>query len=98
MEAFCSEIVAEIKAAKNETELIKVISHSMSQLRIDRNSYNETGYIMNMIVSLRTMEASGLSSETQNNLKLAIAIFREFQKENRERICWSMQESIQTPF
>lgn len=86
MEAFCNEIVAEIKAAKNETELIKVISHSMSQLRIDRNSYNETDYIMNMVVSLGTMEASSLPSEIQNNLKLAIAIFREFQKENRERI------------
>lgn len=87
MEAFCNEIVAEIKAAKNETELIKVIGHSMSQLRRDRNIYNESGYIMNMIVSLRTIEASGSPSDTQNNLRLAIAIFRELQKENRERIC-----------
>jgi len=87
MEAFCNEIVAEIKAAKNETELIKVIGHSMSQLRRDRNSYNETGYIMNMIVSLGTMEASGSPSDTQSNLRLAIAIFRELQKDNRERIC-----------
>ena len=87
METFCNEIVAEIKAAKNETELIKVIGHSMSQLRRDRNSYNETGYIMNMIVSLGTMEAPGSPSDTQNNLRLAIAIFRELQKENRERIC-----------
>jgi hypothetical protein len=86
MDVFCREIVGEIKAARSETELIKVISHSMSQLRIDRNSYNETGYVMNMLVSLRAMDASGLSTETQNNLKLAIAIFREFQKENRERI------------
>jgi hypothetical protein len=87
MEAFCNEIVAEIKAAKNETELIKVIGQSMSHLRRDRNSYNETGYIMNMIVSLRTFEISDASSDTQNNLRLAIAIFRELQKENRERIC-----------
>lgn len=87
MEAFCSEIVAEIKTAKSETELINVISHSMSQLRKERNSYNESAYIMNMIVSLRCTNPEDLAPETLNNINLAIAIFRQFQKESPIRIC-----------
>jgi hypothetical protein len=87
MEAFCSEIVAEIKKAKSEAELINVISHSMSQLRKDRNSFNESGYIMNMIVSLRCTKPEDVTTETFNNVNLAIAIFRQFQKESPVRIC-----------
>ncbi|MCD9017670.1 hypothetical protein [Parachryseolinea silvisoli] len=87
MEAFCSEIVAEIREAQSEAELIKVIGHSISQLRKDRKSYNESGYIMNMIVSLRSTKPGEVTTETLDNVKLAIAIFRQFQKESRERIC-----------
>jgi hypothetical protein len=87
MEAFCSEIIAEIKVAKSEAELINVLSRSMSQLRKERNSYNESGYIMNMIVSLRSTKQGDVTAETLNNVKLAIAILRQFQKESPERIC-----------
>lgn len=87
MEIFCNEILTEIKSAKSETELIKVIRGSISQFRTNRNSFNETGYIMNMIASLRTSEQEILSSQILNNVKLAIAIFGQLQKENRERIC-----------
>ena len=87
MEAFCSEIVAEIKAAQNEAELIKVIGNSMSELRHKQNSFNESGYIMNMIASLRaTYPIGDHSTEIIENIKLAIAIFREFQRERKERI------------
>jgi hypothetical protein len=87
MEAFCSQIVAEIKKAESEAELINVISHSMSQLRKERNSYNESGYIMNMIVSLRCTKPEDVTAETLDNITLAIAIFRQFQKESPVRIC-----------
>lgn len=86
MESFCNEIMKEIKAAESETELIKVIGSSMSQFRKERNSFNESGYIMNMIVALRATNPNDLSPETLNNIKLAIAIFRQFQSKSRERI------------
>jgi len=84
MEAFCNEVIAEIKDAKNETELIKVIGNSMAQLRTVRNSFNEDGYIMNMIVSLRALKAGidANSPEMHNTIQLAISIFRQFQKHN----------------
>lgn len=87
METFCSEVITKIKSAKSETELIKVISGSMSQFRINRNSFNEAGYIMNMIASLRTTEQELHSPQTLGNIKLAIAIFRQLQRDNKECIC-----------
>jgi hypothetical protein len=87
METFCNEIVAKIKSVNSETELIRVIGGSMAQFRTDRNSFNEAGYIMNMIASLRTTEGEPHPSQTLSNIKLAIAIFRQLQKESRERIC-----------
>lgn len=87
MEAFCNEIIAEIKMAKSETELIKVISNSISRFRMERNSFNERGYIMNMIVSLRGMNPNEEhSKDAINNINLAIAIFRQFQKQSQEGI------------
>jgi hypothetical protein len=87
MEIFCREMVTKIKSVKSEAELIKVVSGSMSEFRANRNSFNETGYIMNMIAFLRTIEQEPHSIQTLNNVKLAIAAFRQLQKENRERIC-----------
>ena len=86
METFCKEVVAEIKAAKDESELINIISYSMSRLRGKQNSNSEFGYLLSIIASLRDIDITGLSVQTQNNLKLAIAIFRQFQKENSQRI------------
>jgi hypothetical protein len=86
METFCKEIVTEISAAKNEGELIKIISYSMSRLRGTKNSNDEFGYLITIIASLRSIDVTGLSVETQNNIRLAIAIFRQFQKENSERV------------
>jgi hypothetical protein len=87
MEAFCGEIIAEIKTAKSEKEVIKVISSSMSQLRMKRNSFNESGFILNMIAALSANHRTGANSnETTENVKLAIEIFGQFQKERRGRI------------
>jgi hypothetical protein len=87
MEHYCKEVIDDIKTAKNESELIRVISSSMTQLRKEKKSYNEAGYIMNMIVSLRARDTQDPSMETLNNVQLAIAIFRQLQKENPERVC-----------
>jgi len=84
MQTFCDTIVADIKAAKNEGEVIRVISYAMSRIRLDRN--NEFSYIMNIIASLRSSDATAISGEAQLNIKLAIAIFTQFHKENLQRI------------
>jgi hypothetical protein len=86
METFCRETITDIKMAKDEADLIHVISASLSRLRKERNSFNETGYIMNMIVSLRSMNTGDLSTGSIDNIKLATAIFRQLQTENRQRI------------
>ena len=87
MEAYCNEIISEIMTAKSEVEIIKVLAKSMSHLRKVRNSFNESAYVMNMIVSLRAAEQNELSNQALNNSALAIAIFRQIQKESKERIC-----------
>jgi len=86
MENYCKEVIDEIKTAKSESELIRVISSSMTQLRKDKKSYNEAGYIMNMLASLRTKDTRDPSMETRDNVQLAIAIFRQLQKENPGRV------------
>lgn len=83
METFCTETITDIKMAKDEADLVHVISASLSRLRKERNSFNEAGYIMNMIVSLRAMNTSDLSTESIDNVKLAIAIFRQLQSESQ---------------
>lgn len=87
MEAFCSEIVTDIKSAKSEADLIKVIGGSMARLRKERHSFNESGYLMNIILCLRNTNPQNLSKEALNNIQLAIAIFMQFQRETSDRIC-----------
>jgi hypothetical protein len=72
--------------ARDEADLIHVISASLSRLRKERNSFNETGYILNMIVSLRAMNTGDLSRGAVDNIKLATAIFRQLQSDSRRRI------------
>jgi hypothetical protein len=79
MVVFCQDIVREIKDAENESALIKVIGNSLQTLQ-DRRNYNEDRYIMNMVVSLMALRAEELSSKSLNNVKLATAIFRQFQQ------------------
>jgi hypothetical protein len=86
MVSFCNEVVNEIKAASDETALVGVIRSSMSRFRNERNSFNDDGYIMNMIVSLRSSERETLSSRSIDNIRIAIAIFKKFQHDNPSRI------------
>jgi hypothetical protein len=82
MEAFCREIVSEIRTAKNEKDLIWVIGNSLSLLRRERKSYNEEGYIMNMIASLRATDISDTAARSNDNIRLAIRIFKQFQEKS----------------
>ena len=86
MEAFCNQVITAIHAAENEGELIKIISYSMSRLQAVKNSNNEFSYIKGIIVSLRNIDLTNLSLQTHSNIKLAIAIFGQFQKEKPKRI------------
>jgi hypothetical protein len=87
MEAFCNEIIEEIRAAESEKELIAVIGNSMLLLRKQRHSFNEAGYILNMIASLRAIQSTGVHTpQVREMITLAIDIFRQLQKERREQI------------
>ncbi len=86
MEDFSNEVIANIKSANDEQELIRVISNSMSQLRKQRKSSDESRYLLHMIVCLRATDTNDLSPAAASNIKLATAIFRQFQRENREGI------------
>lgn len=83
MQAFCNQIIDDIKVADSEQDLIRIIGNSLRQLRNERNSFNEEIYILNMIVTLRSTRAMSPESDspdTLNNILLAINIFRQFQK------------------
>ena len=82
MEDFTGEVIANIKSARDEGELIRVISNSISQLRKQRKWYDESRFLLHMIVCLRAAEKSELSPTAANNIKLATDIFRQFKKEN----------------
>ena len=84
MEDFSNEVIANIKSANDEEELIRVISNSMSQLRKQRKPFDESRYLLHLIVCLRATDTNELSPAAANNIKLAMAIFRQFQKESRE--------------
>jgi hypothetical protein len=86
MEDFSKEVIANIKSANDEEELIRVIGNSMSQLRKQRKSFDESRYLLHMIVCLRAADRTELSSHAANNIKLATAIFRQFKRESPEGI------------
>jgi len=79
MVSFCDETVRKIKAAENEERLVKVIGYSLQVLQA-RKVYNETGYIANMITRLHALNRQELSAKALNNVKLAEAIFQQFQQ------------------
>ena len=58
----------------------------MSRLRLVKNSNNEFSYIISIILSLQNIDLTNLSSQTSHNIKLAIAIFGQFQKEKSGHI------------
>ena len=40
MQAFCNQIIDDIKVADSEQDLIRIIGTSLRQLRKERNSFN----------------------------------------------------------
>lgn len=86
MEDFSNEVIANIKSANDEEELIRVIGNSMSQLRKQRKSFDESRYLLHMIVCLRATDTNELPPAVANNIKLAMAIFRQFKRESPENV------------
>ena len=86
MVSFCNNVIHEIKCAGDETELVRIIRSSMTRFRNERQSFNDDAYIMNMIVSLKSSEQQPLPENSRDNIKIAIAIFRQFQSETPTRI------------
>lgn len=69
-----------IKEAKDESELIHVISGSLSHVWKKRNYFEEEAYLMNMIVLLQAIRTNDLSTESVENIRLATAILRKLQR------------------
>lgn len=86
MVAFCNEIIEEIKNSQSEEELIKVIGSSLTRHRKGRYSFNESRFVLNMIVTLQSINPDKVSPHAGTLIKLAIAIFGKFQRENAEQI------------
>lgn len=82
MVLFCEGIVEEIISASTETELKEVVSGSLSRFRTTKNSYNENSYITNMIVTLRATKREDRPEEAIRNIKIALEIFRQYQKQS----------------
>jgi hypothetical protein len=87
MQDFCNEVIEQIKTAQTEHELSQVINNSFRSLRRKRNSFNEAGYMIHMIVSLRAARAEASPTTTSaSNMKLAVAIFQQLQKDRRVQV------------
>ena len=82
MEDFSNDVIANIKSANDEAELIRVINDSMWHLRKQRKSVDESRYLLHLIVCLSATDTNDLRPSTANNIKLAMTIFKQFQKEN----------------
>jgi hypothetical protein len=83
MEDFSIEVIADIKSASDEAELIRVINHSMSQLRKRQKSFDESRYLLHLIACLSATEKKELSPTAADNINLAMAIFKQFQRASR---------------
>ena len=86
MVSFSNGVINEIKRASTETELKTIVENSFSQLK-EKQIFNESGYIMNMIVSLRSINTEGLSPEIIHNVNVGIVLFREYRRK-REQLFW----------
>jgi len=83
MVSFSDGVINEIKRASAETELRNIVENSFSRLR-EKQIFNESGYIMNMIVSLRSINTEGLSPEIIRNVNVGIVLFREYRRKREQ--------------
>jgi hypothetical protein len=86
MEDSIGEVIANVKSANDEVELVRVVRYSMSQVRKQRRLFDESRYLLHLIVRLTATDTHDLSPAAANNIKLAMAIFKQFQKESPEGI------------
>jgi len=86
MVEFCNEVLNQILNIKDENELGNVINDSLARFRNEKNAGHEGTYIMNMIVMLRIISPSTVETRRIEIIKHALNLFRELQRENKERI------------
>ena len=79
---FCESVTLEIKRAQSKDDLRNVIEHSILHYRSTRNASREPDFIMNMIVTLQVVMTENLPPLQVQNVKEAIAIFRDYQQKN----------------
>ena len=85
MVSFSEGVINEIKSASTETDVKTVVEGSFSRLK-DVQIFNESRYVMNMIICLRSMKTEGLESEVINNLNAALELFRQYKMKNHARL------------
>jgi hypothetical protein len=83
---FSESIIQEIKEAQSEDDVVKAIDNSFSKLAGMNPRQVGTYHILNMIVTLQVTLAETLSDNARANVKLAIKIFREYQRLTPGRI------------
>ena len=77
---FCEAVVQEILSAYDQREVDEIIRNSVYQHR-ESKSGNDSMFIINMIVMLRTASIDTKSGTEHSNVIRAIELFRKFQQE-----------------
>lgn len=77
---FCEAVVQEILTAYDQREVDEIIRNSVYQHR-ESKSGNDSMFIMNMIVMLRTASIGTKSGTEHSNVIHAIETFRKYQQE-----------------
>lgn len=85
MVSFCEDIINEIKYASTDLELREIVSESFVKLQA-KGMFNESVFIMNMIVSMRAAKANQFDHHIAKNLDQAIEIFRKYNLRNSESL------------
>ena len=78
MVAFCDEVVIKIKCAATEADVQHVIRDSIAQFGKLKEPRREDVFLMNMIVTLKTVLAEELTPQALKNIKTAKEIFRNY--------------------
>lgn len=78
MVQFCDAVTKDILRAAGSEVVEEVVRNSFVSFREKKNSYNETTYIINMIVTLQAAKPHATTIPEVNNLSHAVKLFRKY--------------------
>lgn len=79
MVRFCDEVAQGILRAADQKAVEEVIQNSFVAFLEKKNSYNETTFVINMIVTLQAAKPHAMTIPEVDNLSHAIKLFKEHQ-------------------